>query len=81
MNNRTCLFSRILSTDNTTDDLPSVPTGTPSELRSTPDQSIAADHNDHNVEKVFVKTSESLESDYRSDDVIKNQVWVARNQI
>ena len=81
MNNRTCLFSRILSTDKTPDDSPSVQTGTPSEPPSTPEQSIAADHNDQYVEKEFVKTSESLESDYRSDDVIKNQVWVAGNQI
>ena len=81
MNNRTCLFSRILSTDNTTDDLPSVPTGKPSEPRNTPDQSIAADHNDQYVKKESMKISESLESDNRSDDVIKNQVWVAGNQI
>ena len=75
VNNRSCLFNRLLSTDKTTDGTPSTPP------LSAPGQPIATALSDQRKEGKFVKSSKSLESVYRCDDVIKNQVWVAENQI
>ncbi|KAL5269112.1 hypothetical protein ACHWQZ_G002817 [Mnemiopsis leidyi] len=67
VNNRSCLFNRLLSTDKTTDGTPSTPP------LSAPGQPIATALSDQRKEGKFVKSSKSLESVYRCDDVIKNQ--------
>ena len=81
VNNRSCLFNRLLSTDKTTDGTPSTQAEAPIAPLGAPGQPIATAQSDQRKEGKFVKSSKSLESVYRCDDVIKNQVWVAENQI